>query len=236
MASNRIVTIHQLNYLPWIGLFSKICRTDCFIILDNVQYTSGSVINRNKIRTKDGFVYLTIPIQRHFHSSKINEVVLPEDQRWKKDHWLTIFQNYAKAPYFEDYRSFFENLFHEDLPYLWQFSEKILLFLLKVLDIKAEVVKSSDIGVDPDLKRTDLLISLLKRVGTDVYLSGRSGKNYLEAEKFPANSLMLKFFDFIHPEYRQRYPGFEANMSVIDLLFNHGPAARNIISSAGRIE
>jgi hypothetical protein len=232
----RIATIHQLNYLPWIGLFSKISLADCFIILDDAKYTSGSVINRNKIRTKDSFIYLTIPINRNLHSFNINDITLPKNNEWKKNHWLSIYQNYVKAPFFAIYKEFFQNIFQEDISYLWQLNEKILLFLLDVFDIKTKIIKSSDYKVDPDLSGTDLLIELVKTVGADTYLSGQSGKNYLKYDKFKEKSLSLKFFKFIHPVYRQRYPGFEANLSAIDLLFNLGPESSKIIRASGSIE
>ncbi len=100
----RSVVIHQPNYLPWIGLFSKVSLADCFIIYDCAQYTTHGVINRNKIRSSSGPLYLTIPVNRSFRSSKINEVLLPENNRWQNDHWQSTYVNYAKSLYFKDYQ------------------------------------------------------------------------------------------------------------------------------------
>jgi hypothetical protein len=90
--------------------------------------------------------------------------------------------------------------------------------------------------MDPSLEKTDLIIHLLKSAGADIYLSGPSGKNYLDIEKFRQNNVDLKFFKFNHPVYAQRYPGFEPNMSGIDLLFNMGPQASELIDASGAIE
>ena len=90
--------------------------------------------------------------------------------------------------------------------------------------------------MDPDLRRTDWLIAILKSVSAERYLSGPSGKEYLDFEKFAQNNIGLTFFEFKHPVYKQRYQGFETAMAAIDLLFNVGPQASKIIEVSGRIE
>jgi hypothetical protein len=233
----KIVTIHQPNYLPWIGLFSKIMKADSFIIYDNAQYTTNSVINRNKIRTNPGWCYLTIPIQKVHSFSKITEVTLPETVNWRKDHWQTIYQNYARTEYFKDHKDFFEGIYKtEDYKYLWQLNEAILLYLLKCFHIEVEIIRASELSLDSNLHQTEMLVACLKNVNASIYISGPSGKNYIETEKFQQNNIYLKYFKFQHPIYQQRYPGFEPNMSAIDLLFNMGPKANEIIHSAGDLE
>jgi hypothetical protein len=228
--------MHQPNYLPWIGLFSKISQGNCFIIYDTAQYVKSSVINRNLIRTPVGSSYLTIPVGKCPVDAPIAEITLPENKKWREEHWQAIYQNYVKTRYFGDYRNFFEALYQEDLKYLWQVNEKIILFLLKCFDIKVEVFKTSNMETFPNLYKTDLMIAYLKSAGTEIYLSGPSGKNYLEFEKFPQNNIGLKYVKFQHPVYKQRYPGFETNLSAIDLLFNKGPEAGRIVREAGGIE
>lgn len=232
----RVVTIHQPNYLPWIGLFSKIMQADCFIIYDNAQYTTGGVIHRNKIRTRNGWLYLTVPVSKHLGKSRICDVPLPEEKRWRKDHWRTIYQNYVRSPFFKDYGGFFKELYQQSFELLCQLNEKILLYVLNCFGIKVEVIKASEMKIDPVLRKTDLMLAYLKCAGADIYLSGPSGRNYLEAEKFPQNNMGLKYFAFQHPVYQQRYPGFEPNLSAIDLLFNEGPAACQLIKKSGLIE
>lgn len=232
----KIVTIHQPNYLPWIGLFSKIKQSDCFIIYDNVQYTVNSVINRNKIRTSSGACYLTIPINKVFSTRKIVDVPLPENHRWKTDHWKTIQQNYARSRFFKEHVDFFDKLYQENFEYLWQLNEMILVYLLKAFNVQIEIFKASELGVNQELHGTDLLIDCVKKVKADIYISGPSGRDYLEVDKFHNNNIELKYFKFEHPVYAQRYPGFIPNLSAIDLLFNMGPEANTLMSQSGSIE
>lgn len=231
-----IVTLHQPNYLPWIGFFSKVAHSDCFIMTDVHQFTKHSVTNRNKIRTRQGWSYLTVPIGKKFYGSRICDVTLPADKSWQEHHWKSIKHEYGKADFFNLYRDFFEELYNKNFEYLWQINEEILFYLLRCFEINVPVIKASESKVDSDLQKTDLQIALLKSVGTDTYLSGPSGSNYLEFEKFPQNDIRLKFFKFQHPVYKQRYPGFEPAMAAIDLLFNVGTEASEIIKASGSIE
>jgi hypothetical protein len=233
---NKIVTMHQPNYLPWIGLFSKIKQADCFVVMDTFQYTKDGVINRNKIRTNTGSGYLTIPISKEFARAKINEVTLPSDRKWQEIHWQSIYRNYVKTEYFKYYADYFEGLYHTDFQYLWQINIEVIRYLLKYFGIEVEIIMASQLNQYPDLKHTDMIIAVLKNIGENIYLSGPSGKDYIEFEKFRQNNVELKFTKFKHPIYKQRYPGFEPGMSAIDLLFNMGPESARIIKDSGNIE
>jgi hypothetical protein len=232
----KIVTMHQPNYLPWIGFFSKVKQSDCLILTDVHPFTKGSVTHRNKIRTGEGWGYLTIPINKKFYNSRICDVELPLDKTWKNNHWLSIVHNYKKTEFFSLYQSFFEKFYESDFENLGKLNQEIILYLLECLKINVPVIIASELNFAPELQKTDLLIALLKAVGADVYLSGPSGRNYLDFGQFPQNNIVLKYFKFQHPVYQQRYPGFEPEMSVIDLLFNLGPEAGSIINATGGIE
>ena len=233
---NKIVAMHQPNYLPWIGLFSKISQADCFVIADTMPFTKHSVTPRNKIRTNCGWHYLTIPISPTFQMARICDVTLPPDGSWQQAHWQLIKDSYGRAEFFAPHREFFERLYETHFTYLWEINEQIMLYLLRCFDVNVEVMKASEMNVDPSLQKTDLMIALLKKAGADVYLSGPSGTTYLEEEKFAENNVGLKFFRFEHPEYKQRFSGFEPNMSAIDLLFNMGPGAAETIRTCGSVE
>lgn len=232
----KIVTMHQPNYLPWIGLFSKISLADCLVIYDTAQYEKNGVVNRNRIRTDRGSTYLTIPLGNLPVETRISDVVLPTGNEWRQQHWRRIRENYAKTPFFSDYEDFFENLYLERFLFLRELNERILMYLLSCFNIDVEIIRTSDIEVDPDLRKTDLMIAYLKKADARIYLSGPSGKNYLEMDKFPGNGIDLTFFKFEHPSYPQRYAGFESNMSAIDLLFNVGPNSCDVIKRAASME
>jgi hypothetical protein len=204
--------------------------------MDTVQYIKRGVTHRNKIRIHDGSVYLTVPISKDFSMSRIKDVELPREKIWRKDHWRAIQHNYLKAYHFSDYMQFFNDIYHHDHQYLWELNMQIISYLLKCFDINVEIIKTSDLDLDPELKHTDLIIDILRKIDASTYLSGPSGKNYLEIEKFNQNNINLEFTSFQHPVYEQRYPGFEPNLSAIDLLFNMGSKSGELINKSGGIE
>jgi len=231
-----IVTMHQPNYLPWIGLFSKIKQADCFVIMDTFQYTKDGITHRNKVRTNAGSHYLTIPISKEFARSKIKDVELPSDGKWREVHYQTIYQNYLKTDFFKYHADFFKELYQKDFHFLWQINVNIIRYLLKCFETNVEIIVASDLNLSPDLKHTDMIIAVLKSIGATMYLSGPSGKGYLEVEKFRQNNVNYGFARFKHPVYKQRYPGFEPNLAAIDLLFNIGPRSSEAIKESGSIE
>ena len=219
------ISIHQPNYLPWIGFFSKIKNSDFFVILDDVEYSKNSVINRNKIRTKDSWCYVTIPLEKKYQSSLINEVNLPADRKWQKKHWISIESNYKKADFFDSYCDFFKNLYKQNYDYLWEINEKIIYYLLEQFNIDIEIQKSSEIEKYPELQGSKLLAAICNTYsdyGEITYLSGQGGKNYMDLNDFKNFGINVEFLEFNHPMYKQRYEGFVPYMSAIDLLFNMG--------------
>jgi hypothetical protein len=80
-----IVGIHQPNFIPWLGYFYKILKSDIFIILDDVQYTKNSFINRNKIKTPNNSQWLTLPVKKQF-GQLINEVEIIHLESTKKKY------------------------------------------------------------------------------------------------------------------------------------------------------
>ena len=231
-----ILAAHQPNYLPYIGFFHKAMMCDVFVIADHVQYTKKEWQNRNKIRTKCGCIWLTVPVisKNHFQQ-RIGEVNIDNSVNWADTHWKSIFYNYVKAPFFGSYKKFFKEIYSQKWEKLLDLNEAIIYHILKELNIKAKVVKSSTLNLEGS--KTDLLVGMCKKMNADTYISGIGAKNYIEEEPFKNENIKLLFQDFCHSVYPQRFDSFIPNMSVIDLLFNVGSdKAREIISKSSGIQ
>ncbi len=224
-----IATIHQVNYLPWLGFFSKIKSSDAFVMFDVADYSKNGLMNRNKIRTADGWMYLTVPIEKKFHRRPFNEVLLPPNEKWREEHWKAMLFNYKKADYFGSYGDFFEKLYKKKHKTLMELNEEIILYIFKQLGINVKIFKTTELGTDKRLKKTDILLDILKSISADTYLSGAGGKTYIEPEKFREAGIGLRFQEYEHPEYRQRFDGFVPFMAVIDALFNMGEKTKDLI-------
>ena len=229
------VAIHQPNYLPWIGFFQKIAAADIFVILDVAKFTKNGIIHRNKIRTKEGWIWLTIPIENKYKGVAIKDVYLPEDRKWWGKHWRLIMGNYGRAKYFAEYKEFFEKIYSEKKHIkLQELNEAIIFYLFECFDIHPKIIRSSELNLDSSLAKTNLNLEIVKKVGGDIYISGMGGKKYLEEEKFEKEGIEIKYFEFRPFEYPQRWEGFEPYMSAIDLLFNVGEKAKELIRTFQR--
>src|SRR3954471_21716869 len=93
------VVVLQSNYLPWKGYFDLIQSADVFVFYDEVQYTKNDWRNRNRICSKNGLHWLTIPIRSDAVKKKISEVQL-DDPRWQQDHFKILTQSYRAGRHF----------------------------------------------------------------------------------------------------------------------------------------
>jgi len=229
-----ILAGHQPEYLPYLGYIYKIAKADKFILVDHVQYLQKSFQNSNRIRTApgpEGFTWLTVPVVTHDRRyQKINEVEIDNSTAWGKKHWKTIYLNYKNLPFFADHQDFFEKLYLKKWTMLSDLTEAIIYYLVEQLDIKTPIYKSSAYNFNG--KKTDLLIEMCEALEADTYLSGNGARSYVEEEKFKTKSLNHIFSDFHHPVYVQKFKPFIPNLSVIDLLFNHGKESGEIIKNA----
>jgi hypothetical protein len=230
-----IVGIHQPNYLPGISYFCKILQSDTFIFLDSVQFSKGNWTNRNRIKSSQGELLLSIPVLTKGKSSQlIAEMKIANVTDWRNKHLKTIYQNYSKAPFFRDIIPMLEEIYSIAWENLSQMNLHIIKKICNILGIDKTFYLSSQLGGD-DRNGTDLLIFLVQAVGGDAYLSGEGGKKYMETEKFAANQISLSFQEFSLLPYRQQFGEFIANLSILDLLFNEGADSVKIIQDSARI-
>jgi hypothetical protein len=224
-----ILAAHQPNFIPWIGYFHKMARADKFVLADDIQYTTHGFINRNYIKTRNGKQWLTVPvITKGKGLQKINEVRIDKEQTWRLKHWNTLQLNYQYAPYFDYYADFFDQLYRKDWTYLVDLNIELIEFVWKSLNISCPVVLSSELDLRSD--STERIVDMVKKTGCTQYLSGASGRNYLNEKLFEESGIELLYNDFKHPTYHQQFGEFVAYLSVIDLLFNEGVGAEKFVN------
>lgn len=226
-----IVAIHQPNYLPWLGYFYKIARADAFVFLDNVQYRKNGFINRNKIKTPQGEIWLTVGVLTKGHFKQpINEVEINNLVSWNRIHEKSISTNYSPAPYFKQYKGFFEDVCRAKWERLAALNEALIKGICEILGIRGvQFIRASQINVSG--KSSELLVSICKAVGAETYLSGPSGQNYVDENLFEREGVRLRYSDFKHPVYTQLWGDFIPRMSIVDLIFNEGPRSLEILES-----
>lgn len=222
-----ILTAHQPSYLPWLGLLHKCELADVFCVLDKVQYSKGDFVNRNRIKTSNGPIWLTVPVERQSHEGRAIGTVNIVQDGWQKKHALGVKYAYSKAPYFSEYFAEIEELIlRDDFETISDLDQAWLNFALKKFEISTRLIRESENSFAGE--KSTLLLDMSLQTGADGFLFGAQGRDYADVSAFQENSVQAFFQDYQHPIYSQLHGDFVSHMSFIDLLLNEGPASREI--------
>jgi hypothetical protein len=227
------VVILQPSYIPWRGYFHQIAKADLFVFYDDVQYDKRGWRNRNRIKTAQGPLWLTIPVYSKGAQTQhlpIDGIRICWDEAWNLDHWRAIELAYHKAPFFSQYAPILEPYYLGHPALLADFTISLTEELAKALGIGGtRFLRSSQVsGITG--RKTDRLVEILKAVDGTHYISGPSARNYIEESKFRDAGIHLEFMVYDYPEYPQLYPPYEPQVSILDLLFMTGPRAMTYIT------
>jgi hypothetical protein len=223
---SKRIAIVQSSYIPWKGYFDLIASVDEFVLFDDVQYTKRDWRNRNRIKTPNGPLWLSIPVEvKGRFEQRICETHIA-DRQWAEKHWRSVRASYARAPFFRQYEAELECLFREAAhDRLSAANHACIAGLCRMLGIDTPLTWSMDYAAEGD--RTGRLVSICRQAGASEYLSGPAARAYLDEEQFRAAGIGVVFADYSkYPEYPQLYPPFDHFVSVIDLLVHAGPDAR----------
>ena len=224
-----IVSIHQPNYIPWIGFFNKILSSDVYVVFDDIQFPRGKdYANRNQIKTNNGKTWLTIPVIGKSDLKPWNQIGINKNG-WIDKHLVIIESFYTKSPYFKEYYSEIKNIYLKDHNLLIDLTLDLIRHFIKIFDKKTKIILSSDIKTD--LKGMDKILYILKYLQATKYISGDGdgSKRYIDENLFKENNIELIWQNYKHPTYNQQFGEFIPYMSILDLLFNEGPNSKNII-------
>ncbi|OQA36100.1 MAG: WbqC-like protein family protein [Parcubacteria group bacterium ADurb.Bin326] len=214
-------SIHQPNFIPYLGFFNKFKNSDIFVLYDTAQYSKNDYHNRNSIKTSNGVAWLTIPVSVKLGDS-IKDVLIA-DQSFRKRHLRSIELNYKRAIFFDQIFPDVVKLYEGTEASLLDFNIKFLKYFFDIIDSQKKIVLTSQINISSDIKSTAALIEILNKIAADSYISGAGARNYLDEKMFESSGIKLYWQDFHHPIYEQLWGDFLPNMSVLDALFNVGP-------------
>jgi hypothetical protein len=226
-----VVAIHQPNYIPWPGYFHKLAACDVFVYLDAVQYPRGrSFAARNRIKTPNGVVFLTIPVsvpKGHEGKASYLEVEFA-DERWRDKHLKTVEQSYKRAPHFDEVFEFYRDGLERGRT-LVDLNVGLIEPIADYLGIETRRVRLSE-TLESFGEKSDLIVDVCKTLEADVYLSGAGGgREYNDERLLNEHGIELRYDEYSYPEHPQLWDGFEPNLSVLDVLFNCGPDGRELV-------
>ena len=222
----KIISICQPHFIPWIGYFFMIKKSNKFIFLDDVQYNRRSWQNRVHIRSSLNInekKFLSLSIKDNSRSKDINQVFLLEKNI--EDFKNQVINSYRKSENFEFTFHFLNNFFEKNIFLnLSDFNILLIQEICKILKIGLNFKKSSDLNLK-DYKKENLILKILQLEKGEIYLSNEGSKNYVSESFFEKQNIKVIYNEFIHPIYRQfNSKNFTPNLSIIDLIFNYKDA------------
>jgi hypothetical protein len=217
----KTCVIMQPTYLPWLGYFDLINKSDVFVYLDHVQFSKQSWQQRNKIRDRNGELVLTIPIKHHAHKETfINEVEIDNKQSPLKKHFKSIQLNYIKSKNYKLIIEEIEEIYSKEYNLLMDLNVELIRFGCKRMGLQSDFIYSSSLDVEG--QRVEALIDMCKKLGATHYLSPLGSKTYIDENNiFEENGIRLSYQEYTHPVYQQiNYDNFISHLAFIDYLFN----------------
>ena len=224
-----IVTIHQPNYFPYPGFFQKVLLSDIYVVLDRAQF-EFDITNRNKIITPDGsWSRISVPIKKGQKFFEVRNVEINNDQPWAEKNWDLICKSYNDSSFFDLYKTTLNSIFKKKWNLIFDLNFYTLKKAFEWLDIKTEFILDSELDVTG--MSSEHLLNICKKLGATKYLSGPSGKNYLNEKIFEQSKIKVEYQKYDPIIYPQKYAkSFVPNLSILDLLFNMGSDSKKFLT------
>jgi len=241
----RSLSIIQPVYLPWLGYFEQIARTDVFVLYDEVQYTKQDWRNRNRIPGAQGPVWLTVPVRRAPLGTPIHAIRIDTRHRWAAKHLRSVTQAYGRAPYYDPWFARLRAVLEQGWDRLVDLDAALIRLICGGFGIDTPMVRSSEApgdpafagqfdtaAADPGVARRNLrLVELCRRHGADLFYVGAKAADYIDRDLFARFGIRVVFQEYRHPAYPQPGRGMQTHMAAIDLLMMTGPGARDVLLS-----
>lgn len=224
------VTIHQPEFAPWLGFFHKVRLADAVILLDDVQYRKNYFQNRNRVRTSQGPTWITIPVEHAPLDTPIDRIQVAADPRWRDRIGKTLSQAYGRAPYFVDTFDEIARRLAAGDGRLIAITAPVLTWMMRGFGLQQRIWHSSSFAIEGG--RSERLLRLCEAVGATTYVSGISGREYLDVDAFDRTGIAVEFQEFRHPVYGQIYPGFVPQMSALEAMCLLGPDCARLLDDA----
>ncbi len=224
------ISIMQPTYLPWLGYFELMNRADRFVLLDNVPFSKQSHQQRNKIKTHQGTLMLTVPVM-HKLGQLITDAEIDNRTSWIQKHWRSIQFAYQKAPFWSQFSPALAKIYGKTWTRLGDLNIALIRCLKEILGISTDVLLASELDAQTD-EKIERLLNICKKLNGTLYYSPNGAREYLMKgiDFFSENGIQIEFQNFQHPVYPQLHGEFVPKLSVLDIIFNAGPRSLEIIN------
>jgi hypothetical protein len=227
-SEGQTLVVLQPGYLPWLGFFDQFRRADIFVYYDDVQYDKHGWRNRNRIKTRHGPQWLTVPVKHAgLGLPRILDVTIDGRTPWARKHVASIRQAYARAPFAPRYLPELEAVLQQSWERLIDLDIAVIDLMCTWFGLSRRVERSSALGIEG--AKSERLLRFCQHFGAGRYLSGNAARDYLDTALFVREGIHVEWQNFQPPTYPQLHGEFVPYLSALDLVLNCGDNARAIL-------
>jgi hypothetical protein len=198
-------------YFPPVHYMALAARADEVYIEKEENYIKQSYRNRCQILTANGILPISVPVLLgSFHKTQIRDLRIDYSKRWQQVHLGALKSAYRSSPYFEFYFERIMNVILRKENFLLDLNMNSLEVVLDITDINTKIKYTSEF-LSPDTELNDFRYTI-------------SPKNNEYSKEYSFGSYHQVFSDRI---------GFVPGLSIVDLIFNTGPDARDLLQQTG---
>ncbi|MFC5408933.1 WbqC family protein [Larkinella bovis] len=226
------IAIMQPYFLPYIGYLQLMKAVDKFILYDDVAYINRGWINRNRLLLNGKDHLFTIPLKDASQNKRIRDVELSDDPKWRSKLLKTIEQAYRKAPFYTTVYPLLEKIVNLEVRTIAELVGGSLSLLNAYLGIQTEMVPSSTVYGNDELKAQDRILDICLRENASRYINPIGGQELYDRQRFAEEGIDLFFIQSKRVAYPQFKNEFVPWLSIADvLMFNDVPAVQTMLDA-----
>ncbi len=225
------LVIMQPYFFPYLGYWQMLNAADNFVIYDDVNYIKNGWINRNNLLSNANAHLFTLALDKASPFKKINETFIkPGDDNRNKV--LSFIRNsYLKAPYFKEVFPLIEEIVSYPENNLALYLENHFRKIFNYLDIKTNILISSKIDKNNELRAQDKVLDICRVLEAKQYINAIGGQELYSKEDFAKQGIILNFIKMRQHSYHQFKNDFVPNLSIIDvMMFNNKEEIKHLLS------
>lgn len=212
----------QPSYLAWIPFFKRIQMSDVFVYLDDVEFSKNSFHNRNRIKSANGPLILTVPVLHKGHSKEyICDIKINQNVNWAKIHWRTIEMNYRKAKYFGELAPLLQKIYSHDWEKLGDLNIALIELFKDYLGLRVLTYRSSELSIPA--QSNERLVKMCQKLGATKFIVKPNTEDYHPKDFFKSHDISFAYFSYETQKYEQLYGEFIPDLSILDYAMNCGP-------------
>ena len=221
----------QPYFLPYIGYFQLLAAVDKFVVLDDVNYINRGWVNRNRLLLNGGAHTFTVPLRGASQNRLICDIELVAEQAWRDKLMRTIQQAYGQAPCYTQVSALLGRLVNYPSVRLDEFLLNSVREIVRYLSLEVEIVATSRIYKNADLKGPERILNICLREHADIYINSIGGLELYDRASFQEKGMQLYLLRPRPVSYPQGKDEHVPWLSILDvLMFNEPPAVRQLLA------